>query len=189
MKTETCHPGWTAVCASLVMLAMTPVHAQSTTDPAKLSESPSASSPVEFRSGYPRIRPPAIEELRGDPDIVVVDDVNYPISNSLMAARSTGRPARPVTVMIILVITSTPGVRVATWDSGGGAARIAGPASASTVPLTRYLGKVTPSVRIPHSSARVSPLPRPTAVRPMASMATWVFASTMAARSTTVMST
>ncbi|TVQ41062.1 MAG: DUF4394 domain-containing protein, partial [Wenzhouxiangella sp.] len=69
--------------AGLTMVAAPPVFGQASADPAKFLPASESSGPVDTGEGYARVSPPSIEALRGNPDIVIVDDVNFPVANTI----------------------------------------------------------------------------------------------------------
>ncbi|MGY6588630.1 MAG: choice-of-anchor D domain-containing protein [Wenzhouxiangella sp.] len=77
------HHGLIAMLAGFFLLAMPSLDAQAADEKTSSTNGSTSQAPVEIGPGYPRAAPPRLSELRGNPDIVIVDDVNYPVSNTL----------------------------------------------------------------------------------------------------------
>lgn len=97
-----------------IFLAVAPLsHLEASGNSAKLAGSAGQAAPAEVGPGYPRVQAPSIEALRGDPDIIIVDNVNYTTANTV-----DGSSINWVTGAICDCDTN-PGFHFNPWSSGG----------------------------------------------------------------------
>lgn len=104
--------GFATLVASQAFLAVPDAQAAVLSDPAKEMPDTFVGQPLA-QPNRPRSVAPTIEQMRGDPDIVIVDGVNYPIANS-----TDGSSINWLTGATCDCDTN-PGFHFNPWSSGG----------------------------------------------------------------------